>query len=181
MLIEAAAAAAGLGLYALFWETRRFQVERRTVALKGDFPRPLEVLHLSDLHFYKGRDEAIPFLQQLSRRIVDFIFLTGDLIDHDSGIEMCVEALRPFSARHGIFAVLGNHDYYHVTWEDILRKTGGLPLHAHRKRNDVDRLMRELAGLGIPVLQNRRVEIEVAGRAGPPARGGCSLPSFLFP
>lgn len=160
MLIETATAvAAGVGMYSMLIEPRWFRLYKKHVRLK---PAPLpeiDILHLSDLHLYKGRGEALPFLRKIARQEYDFIFVTGDLIENNSGIPLAAEALKPFRARYGKFAVLGNHDYYHTRFEDVFRKTGGLPVNPESKLNDIPRLIDEMANIGVEVLRNERRDV----------------------
>lgn len=166
MFLEASAALAGLSLYSFFVEPHRFTIRHKSVHLKGPDHAPLSVLHLSDFHFYKGKIARKKFLHRLAQRIqekpVDFIFITGDLIDDDSGIDLCIEALRPLKAKYGVYAVLGNHDYIHVQLRDIFTSTGTLHKKV-RKQNDVERLVRELAAIGVTVLRNERLSVDIEG------------------
>jgi len=75
----------------------------------------LKVLQISDLHFSSYTSRS--FLQRISKKIEalspDIILFTGDLISYaeleDNGD--LKEFLQSLSARFGIFAILGNHDY----------------------------------------------------------------------
>ncbi len=160
MIVETAAAAAiGVAVFSLFIEPRRFQVHKQTIELAGPELRPLDVLHLSDLHFYRGRTARKHFLNRLADQPMDLIFITGDLIDDDSGIDLCLEALRAFHSRYGIYCVLGNHDYVHITVRDLFHRTGAPPRARGRRPNNIERLKNELEDMGIQVLQNERREI----------------------
>ncbi len=164
MFFETAAGAVlGVAAYGLFIEPRRFRVLRQAVDLKGPSLNPLNILHLSDFHFYSGRQARIRFLHRLAKEQYDLVFITGDLIDDDSGIDLCLEALQPLKARHGIYAVLGNHDYVHITVRDLFHRTGAKPRERHKQANNVARLIQGLRELGIHVLQNERVEIRIEG------------------
>lgn len=150
-------------IYCWFVEPRRFQLRHLDVYLPWKFNRTLTVLHLSDLHFYNGRIESIPFIHSLTAYEVDLIFITGDLIENNSGIPLCVKALQPLKAKYGIYAVLGNHDYYHTSLEDIGNKTGSLPKNHERKQNDVTSLIEQLRNIGIRVLQNENLIMDIEG------------------
>ncbi|MBN2329602.1 MAG: metallophosphoesterase [Candidatus Omnitrophica bacterium] len=162
-LITAAAAGAGLFLYSWFIEPRWRRIFHRSISLGKHDLQPLKILHLSDFHFYRGADERKRFLQGLSGRELDFIFITGDFIDNDSGIDVCIEALRPLKARYGIYAVLGNHDYVHISWRSWFHRTGTLVYDLCHEFNDVERLAGELKKIGIRILRNERDVVEVDG------------------
>ncbi|MBA3273104.1 MAG: metallophosphoesterase [Chthoniobacterales bacterium] len=97
---------------------RRYTWSRRDLPIAGLHAKldGLRILHLSDVHFrennwHPGLDGVIEHVQSSPP---DLICITGDLVDdkHDSRfaaplVERLVTQLR---ARHGIFAVLGNHD-----------------------------------------------------------------------
>lgn len=164
MLMETAAAAvAGLTAYSWLIEPRWCRIRRHTIHLPGCPMRPLRILHLSDFHFYRGSQYRKRFLARLAGEPVDLIFITGDLIDNDGGIDLCLEALRPLRAPHGIYATLGNHDYMHVKWRNLIHRTGAVIDEKGRTPNDVDRLVRGLRDLGIVVLRNQRAEVTIEG------------------
>jgi hypothetical protein len=88
------------------------------------------IVQLSDLHLgtFVGEPELRAAEDLVRRARPDLIVLTGDLIDHDPRLgDMLgrfVRRLGPL-ARHGVFAIPGNHDYY--TGVDAVRAaiTGG--------------------------------------------------------
>jgi predicted MPP superfamily phosphohydrolase len=153
-----------LGFYCWFIEPNRFQFNQMVVQLPWKIKQPITVLHLSDLHFYEGRTDSVSFLHSLALHDVDLIFITGDLIEANSGMPICIEALKPLRAKHGIYAVFGNHDYFHTEFEDIANKTGSLPKNHERKRNDTEQLKQELTNINIQVLQNNNTSIEINGQ-----------------
>ncbi len=157
-----------LALLALGWEVRRgrkVRFRRLELAPAGsgnDGGGPsLRLLHLSDLHL---RDSHLRLLQQLApleQGEWDFIFITGDLIDDDSGITPVAEFLSRLRSRHGCYAVLGNHDYLMfkagnpLQW---LRIFLGAALrgrsHEFAGQNDIPRLIESLERAGVKVLRN---------------------------
>ncbi len=81
-------------------------------------PRSLDgltVVQLSDLHagpYTRERElqHAVSLVNQLHP---DLVMITGDVLDrHLSSLPDAVRGLRGIRATMGIFAVLGNHDYY---------------------------------------------------------------------
>ena len=75
------------------------------------------IVQLSDLHLgtFVGEAELRAAEDLVRRARPDLVVLTGDLIDHDprqaDKLGRFVRRLGPL-ARHGVFAVPGNHDYY---------------------------------------------------------------------
>ncbi|MDP8245419.1 MAG: metallophosphoesterase [Candidatus Hinthialibacter antarcticus] len=159
-LSTAAAVVFGLSVYGWFIEPRRFRTRTLRVELAGPNVRPLKLLHLSDFHFFKGQTHRRDALHRLAQNQYDLIFITGDMIDDDSGIDLCVEALKPFQAKYGVYAVMGNHDYVLFRGDDFIP---GFSNKNTWKYNDADRLIAGLQSIGVKVLVNERVDIEVDG------------------
>ncbi|MEW6237504.1 MAG: metallophosphoesterase [Candidatus Omnitrophota bacterium] len=166
MLIETSAAALlGLSIYSWFIEPHRYRIMRHKIQMKGPSIKPLAILQISDLHFYRGQTSLQRFLEELTKWAVDLIFITGDLIDDDSGIDLCLEALRPLRAKYGSYCVFGNHDYDCVDWRHLFHRTGKPLKEMKRRPNDSKRLEAGLYSLGISVLHNQWTRIAVDGGA----------------
>lgn len=92
------------------------QVSRFGVAGTPQFPG-LRVLHLSDTHFYRGREDLVGWLRVLAKRAgmdFDLVVLTGDMLSSSYGDEfLAAPALQPFidSGVPGAY-VFGDHDFY---------------------------------------------------------------------
>jgi hypothetical protein len=106
----------------------------------------------------KGNASKLAFLEGLRDIAVDMVFVTGDLIEDDSGIDLCVEALRGFRPGIGVFAVFGAHDrWYSRLWNVVLDlSVGG---YHEGPPNDFERLRRELEGAGVACLVNESLRI----------------------
>lgn len=106
-----AAAGAAWSLFEAQWvEVRVLEapVERLPEELDG-----FTILHLSDFHLgtvsFNGRalERAVMWA---ARDEVDLVALTGDLVSRRRGAADLRRALSRLRARHGLYAVLGNHD-----------------------------------------------------------------------
>ena len=90
--------------------------------LKGIFT----IVQLSDLHLHNlcSRAWLEGIVEETNRQNPDLIVITGDLVDSDickpplgraspsgGGVDFC-SVLRRLSAKYGVFAVTGNHDFY---------------------------------------------------------------------
>jgi len=75
---------------------------------------PLRVAHISDLHV--GHQPTLGYYraveQLITRMSPDLLFITGDFATKGRAATMLPEVLRWVTARLGVFAVLGNHDYW---------------------------------------------------------------------
>jgi predicted MPP superfamily phosphohydrolase len=147
--------------YALFIETRMFRVSSTGIRVKRFIEHGMTVLHISDFHFEEGDDAKLRFLRGLHQEPVDFVVATGDMIDDDSGIPYCVEALRGFKTRLGTFAVFGAHDHWDTRLKNVILD---LSLGGYRKgeANDFDRLKKELITAGIFCLENNAHRLQLA-------------------
>jgi predicted MPP superfamily phosphohydrolase len=126
----------------------RIAVKRVTVAVPKLAPGldGFRIVQLSDVHvgqtIGKGFIEAL--VAQVNALQPDLIAITGDLVD--GSVEHLADAVAPLAglkARHGVFFVTGNHEYYSGVAE-------WLPF---------------LTGLGIRVLRNERVAVGHDGMA----------------
>lgn len=75
----------------------------------------LTIAHLSDVHL--GTILGPSFLERIISQTAelepDVVVITGDLVDGDPGVvEEMLPQLRTLRAPRGVFAVLGNHEYY---------------------------------------------------------------------
>jgi predicted MPP superfamily phosphohydrolase len=163
-----------LAAYALYVEPRRFRSIRVRMETTRNLDGKLEILHVSDLHLKKGEEAKLNFLRGLHKRPVDMVFVTGDMIDDDSGIDYCVEALRGFKARVGVFAVFGAHDHWDTRLWNVVRD---LSLGGYRRGrpNDFARLKRELEGVGVVCLENEPRRVALSNSSGTRSPGEAEL------
>jgi predicted MPP superfamily phosphohydrolase len=113
------------------------------------------IAHISDVHLgtILGRRRLAMIIDRVDALTPDLVAVTGDLVDGDAGVvEEMLPQLSTLTAPRGVYAVLGNHEYY-----------------AGRARSR--KLLRDA---GFVVLDNAAVEVVpglwVAGV--PDARGG---------
>jgi predicted MPP superfamily phosphohydrolase len=134
--------AGGLGAIAVRAAVGPVAVKRVDVAL-ARLPRThdgLRIVQLTDIHV--GPTIGRAFVEDVVRRTnalsPDIVAITGDLVDGSvSELGDAVAPLADLRARHGVFFVTGNHEYF----------SGAEPWIA------------ELARLGVRVLRNERVSI----------------------
>ncbi len=146
---------AGWSLMEAQWvERRRLDVSlaRLPEALDG-----FRVLHLSDLHLgtlsFAGRalDRAVEWAED---EPPDLVAVTGDLVTRRGGREKLEELLSRLPARHGVFAVLGNHDvddardpFTRPTDLSDLRAAGAVLLRDDERTLDVDGTRVQVVGV----------------------------------
>lgn len=100
------------------------KLEKLPKALDG-----LTLVQLTDVHVGPtiGRKFIEAIVEKTNRARPDAVVITGDLVDGSP--EELLEHLRPLSklsARHGLYFVTGNHEYYSgaVRWVEVLGKLG---------------------------------------------------------
>jgi predicted MPP superfamily phosphohydrolase len=128
--LAAAAGTVALGVDATLLEPNRPLVVRRDIALRR-WPERLEgytIALLSDFHFdpyfsVHPIEASVGIVNSLNP---DLIVFTGDFVSIPelygneekaaSAAEPCADLLRQMHAKHGLWAVMGNHDYYTNPW-----------------------------------------------------------------
>jgi predicted MPP superfamily phosphohydrolase len=143
-LAAGAAAAVSGGLAAIAWRAARGPVAvRRVEVALARLPEAhdgLRIVQLTDIHV--GSTIGRAFVEDVVRRAnalaPDLVAITGDLVDGSvAELGAAVSPLADLRARHGVFFVTGNHEYF----------SGAEPW------------MAELGRLGVRVLRNERVSI----------------------
>ena len=96
---------------------RRLEITRLTVELPGlpDDAPGLRVVHVSDLHLGPRADRAA--LRAAIDRVLaiepDIVCVTGDIVDSPAtDLAAWMPELTRLTARHGVYAILGNHDRF---------------------------------------------------------------------
>jgi hypothetical protein len=138
----AGVAAGALGAYAVAHALARVEINEVPVPL-GRLPPGREgttIAQLTDLHIGPtiGRAFVEQIVHQTNAQHPDIVAITGDLVDGSvERLRAAVAPLGSLRARHGVFFVTGNHEYFSgaAAW------------------------VRELERLGIRVLRNERVTI----------------------
>ena len=85
------------------------QFENLPKAFKG-----LKIIHISDIHCGSFTDEKAVKrgIDLINQQNPDLILFTGDLVNYKAAeMEPYTEMFKSLKATHGIYAVLGNHDY----------------------------------------------------------------------
>ncbi len=118
------------------WDSMRVpDVKEVTVKIDGLAPeyKGMTIVVLADLHLAQLNDKA--YAEEIVRRTnalnADVIVLPGDLIDGDVSLRReAVAPLAGLKARYGVYASLGNHEYYSGlhAWVAEFRRLGIIPL-----------------------------------------------------
>jgi predicted MPP superfamily phosphohydrolase len=103
--------------YGYAYGHRRLRVRERTVPLPGvtGAVDGYRLVHLSDLHLgpLADRQAVRAVFDRVNALEADLICITGDIIDNPKAdLESWLPELCRLRARHGVVAILGNHDRY---------------------------------------------------------------------
>ena len=115
--VSATGAALGGSIYTTLIEPQWLSVERLDVPL-ARLPRELDgftIAQLSDLHLgpYVGVEEIRSAVAATNQLRPDAVVLTGDYVTREADrMDECARELGALSATSGVYAVLGNHDYW---------------------------------------------------------------------
>lgn len=141
--------AAGTFLYTtgkIVWDSNRMIVERITHKLpeqvSSQLPEPLTVVHISDMHadIFTDEKKMDRYIQLVNEANPDIVIFTGDLITEGIGhVQEGARALQKVESKHGVFAVIGDHDYW----------------------AGPDHIVEDLETRGIRVLQNEHLQVQI--------------------
>ncbi len=145
-------------------------IERQEIFLRR-LPEKLDglrLVHLSDLHYGplvnpKHLERAVRAANDLRP---DLIVLTGDYISQDRAYAApCAELVGKLRARHGVYAVLGNHDHWTdaTLIADLFRVEGIRMLINEGARMDVDGEAFWLAGVDDTMVGLEDLSLAMAG------------------
>ena len=137
-----AAVVSGASVVAVRSALRPVEVRRVRVRL-ARLPRAqhgLTIAQITDLHVGPtiGREIVEDVVNRTNALAPDIVAITGDLVDGSvAALRDAVAPLASLRARHGVFFVTGNHEYF----------------------SDAEAWLKELPRLGVRVLGNQRVSI----------------------
>jgi len=110
VVVTIATLAIGCVLYGIFIERFRYRVVRHRLDILPAGAPPLDLLHLSDLHFVRRDPRKTRFLSGLPS--ADVTIVTGDFLGEPDAVETTVESVRAVRGRIGSWFVLGSNDYF---------------------------------------------------------------------
>ena len=131
--------------YSLIFEPNNIQVEKISIEIEN-LPESFnntKIVHLTDFHSYNFGEREKRVLEILKDIDPDFVFITGDFIDHKTkDINSCQEFWQELGNKYQgrIFGITGNHEY----WND------------NTSAEDFKNLLEES---GIVILDNRNEKI----------------------
>lgn len=108
------AVSAGISTAGTLQSMRSFEVLQEEVAVSG-LPKGLDgfrIGHITDIHVgnFVEPEELAAAVEALNKAHVDLQVMTGDIIDDSKKVEHTFDALERCKAKHGMVAILGNHE-----------------------------------------------------------------------
>ena len=154
----------GLGIalftmaYLVFGATegkQHFQVKEVTIESEA-LPRGFDgyrIVQLSDIHTGSWGNDTAPMLKAvniINRLQPDLIVFTGDLVNNlASELDAFIPVFSQLKAKHGVYSVLGNHDYStYIKWDT-----------PQQQEAQLDSLKAKQARMGWTLLNNRHVKL----------------------
>lgn len=113
-----------------YWDTRQIRIREQVIVserLSAEIPE-IRVVHISDLQLDARTDTDLVrrFIEKVNALRPDLVFFTGDLVTSGTEyIEPAAAWLGAARARYGVYACLGDHDF----WADPRRVPQSLRRH----------------------------------------------------
>jgi len=138
-MVEAAGGVAMIGAtgatlgWGAVWGRHEYELVEVPVRIAA-LPRALDgyvIAQVSDLHAgtYVGERELDQGFERVRAAKPDLVVVTGDMVDFDPAYAPLVaRKLADLAPRDGVFACLGNHDYY-AGWERVLASLRAAGIH----------------------------------------------------
>ena len=136
----------------------RYRIKTHTVRIPGlpEAFRGFRIVQISDIHSgsFTDPDEVQKGIDAVLEAKGDAVVFTGDLVNNTADeIEPWMERFSQIKAPHGVFSILGNHDYGdYVPWPSPSAKEANL-----------ERLARNHAAMGWSLLRNQRAVLRKDG------------------
>lgn len=149
-------------MYGVLIERLQFKLENifLKTGLTSWIKNPVKIIHISDLHMgsFFSKQEGVEYLHKVSELIQeqnpDLILFTGDIVnDMSDETNGFAEVWSTFKAKHGSFAILGNHDYGdYVHWDD-----------PQSKADNMVKLEEFYKATGFKLLRNENTVLDING------------------
>ena len=166
--LSVAGIAAGSALATYAWRESTNLELTHTVIRIADLPTGLDglrILHVADTHF-PGNARSLPrFRRAVEQLNYDIVLATGDYAETARGWPTVLDAFRLLDPTFGCYAVLGGHERYAATRSagDVWQHLRALFDPAARQLIDPTPLVEQLRALGVNVLINESVDLEIHG------------------
>lgn len=128
----------------LWYEPQALKIERHMLQSSSQGGK-VRIVQISDLHLSDFNSYFEKVTKQVADLKPDVILLTGDYLEEQRNIRGVLSFMKRLKATHGIYAVQGNWEYW--------------------SRLEGENLRRHFAGVGVKLLINERVDLEINDHA----------------
>ncbi len=146
--------------YGIIRNPYRYKVYREKVKIQN-LPQELNglrIIQISDIHSgsFTFKEPVKDAIELINKENPDLVFFTGDMVnDRADEMDNFMDVFDKIRAKHGVFSVLGNHDYGDYTeWES-----------PEAKRRNFEKLKNIHSQLGWQLLMNENQVIEINGQS----------------
>ena len=115
-------------IYGIVRNAYRYRILRETVIL-DNLPAKLDglkIIQISDIHSgsFTMKEPVRKAVDLINREAADIVFFTGDIVNEKaSEMDKFIDVFDKIKAKHGVYSVLGNHDYGdYGDWENHQEK-----------------------------------------------------------
>lgn len=110
-------------MYKTIFPVMDFNINKQEITINKELHTAIRVAHISDLHLGSWLNvEKIDRLTTTVNKLKpDLIFVTGDLVNFSSKETSRFDTiLNKLDSKHGVYSVLGNHDYgNYIRWSNL--------------------------------------------------------------
>jgi len=124
------------------------------------------IAHLSDLHVKEKESIYREAIERIAKLKPDLVVLTGDFVETPDKIGLCIDIVRQIEAPYGVWAVLGNWDYWMGKPKELvtqLRRAGIHVLMNEHAKIDVDGTPLYLVGVDDPFTDHAELDKALKG------------------
>ena len=145
-------------LYGMVRNPYRYRVFREKVSIKNlpDALQGLKIVQISDIHSgsFLLKEPVRNAVDIINKEEADLVFFTGDLVNSKAKeAAPFIDVFDKIEARHGVYSVLGNHDYGdYADWPD-----------EQAKRENMIELENTHRKMGWDLLRNENRIIDIKG------------------
>ena len=134
---------------------QHFEIKKVNIKSK-DIPQAFDgyrIVQIADIHTGSWGTDTLPMqraVNLINSLQPDLIVFTGDLVNNlASELDAFIPIFSRLKAKHGVYSVLGNHDYStYIKWE-----------HPDQQEAELDSLKAKQAQMGWELLNNRHVKL----------------------
>ena len=118
--------------YGMLRNMYRYTLKKVTIPIANlpDALDGLRIVQISDIHSgtFTQKEPIYKAIEMINAQNPDIVFFTGDLVNNvATEIEEYIDVFDKIKAKHGVYSILGNHDYGdYVPWDSEADKAANL-------------------------------------------------------